>query len=552
MDDNELEKLYIRQVQEELLQQTRQAVTRLIELYPHEFGLENLILADSRYLSTVPEKLAQLYQEVCEYCNENSITFDHSWHWALLWRQQLSYKMLSEKYGRDNVVAASHPRAQKAVAQIYADELDQYMQWFPWSWFSNMQFIGAGGFSAVYAAVITQPYDLQPMKIALKIVDDKILNEIAVQSKAFLPLLFQGLTVCESTGDLMMVMKVSNDGNLEDHMNLLPLGDLDLKTITGTILRLAANLADLHKVGMCHRNVHPRNIVCTDSDYFLVDYRFSTPSKESSSVTALTKAVYGRLPYIAPEVRQGIYTEKSDIYSLGVIIWQLVSKVIFPSPDVLLDGSGNVTSNEDYVYRIDTVPGLPEWYQKLYVACLEPRPENRPDANEICQALQPIHENLEYSVPLNSGVTEYIVARRAEVADHLRTYSKVKGIASASVTRLYTLTNLPTILHFFSLPFTNVRFQVAWPPSASSTSPPAPTQISLIQQHILAIQQQQPQPQSNSEQHQQPLMTPISNNELSITISPSPSTPPPVSPSLSEFITDIGTPNSSLLPSTNS
>ena len=79
MDDNELEKLYTRQVQEELLQQTRQAVTRLIELYPHEFGLENLILADSRYLSTVPEKLAQLYQEVCEYCNENSITFDHSW-----------------------------------------------------------------------------------------------------------------------------------------------------------------------------------------------------------------------------------------------------------------------------------------------------------------------------------------------------------------------------------------------------------------------------------------------------------------------------------------
>ncbi|KAI8141206.1 kinase-like domain-containing protein [Fennellomyces sp. T-0311] len=500
MDDNELEKLYIRQVQEELLQQTRQAVTRLIELYPHEFGLENLILADSRYLSTVPEKLAQLYQEVCEYCNENVITFDHSWHWALIWRQQLSYKMLAEKYGRDNVVASSHPRAQKAVAQIYVDELDQYMQWFPWAWFSNMQFIGAGGFSAVYAAVITQPYDLQPMKIALKVVDDKLLNEIAVQSKAFLPLLFQGLTVCESTGDLMMVMKLSNDGNLEDHMKLLPLGDLDLKTITGTILRLAANLSDLHKVGMCHRNVHPRNIVCTDSDYFLVDYRFSTPSKESSSVTALTKAVYGRLPYIAPEVRQGIYTEKSDIYSLGIIIWQLVSKVIFPSPDVLLDGS----ANEENVYRIDPVPGLPEWYQKLYVACLEPRPENRPDANEICQALQPIHENLEYSVPLDPRVTEYIVARRAEVADHLRTYSKVKGIASASTTRLYTLTNLPNTLHFFSLSFTNVRFAVAWPPSTSASS----------------------------------------NHS-----SPSPS--PPASPSLSEFITDISTPNTAHPPSTS-
>jgi serine/threonine protein kinase len=257
----------------------------------------------------------------------------------------------------------------------------------------------------------------------------------------------------------MMVMKLSNDGNLEDHMQQLPLGDLDLKTITGTILRLAANLADLHKVGMCHRNVHPRNIVCTDSDYFLVDYRFATPSRESSSVTALTKAVYGRLPYVAPEVRQGIYTEKSDIYSLGIIIWQLVSKVIFPSPDVLLDGN---KGSEDHVYRIEPVPGLPEWYQKLYVACLEPRPENRPDALEICHALQPIHNGLDFSVPLDRRVTEYIVARRAEVADHLRTYAKVKGIVSASTTRLYTLSNLPSTQSFINLPFENAPFAVVW------------------------------------------------------------------------------------------
>lgn len=271
-------------------------------------------------------------------------------------------------------------------------------------------------------------------------------------------MLFQGLTVCESTGDLMMVMKLSNDGNLEDHMQQLPLGDLDLKTITGTILRLAANLSDLHKAGMCHRNLHPRNIICTDSDYFLVDYRFATPSHESSSVTALTKAVYGRLPYIAPEVRQGIYTEKSDIYSLGIIIWQLVSKVIFPSPDIMLVDS----KPEDHVYRVEPVPGLPEWYQTLYVACLEPKPENRPDAYEICEALQSIHNHLEYSVPLSYKVAEYIVARRADVADHLRTFIKMKGIVSASTTRLYTLANLPSTQAFILLPFRNLPFQSIW------------------------------------------------------------------------------------------
>ncbi|CAO3626343.1 unnamed protein product [Cunninghamella blakesleeana] len=525
MDDQDIELLYTQQLNEELLNQTRQAISRLLEEIPIEFGLETLIPTIPNYMPNVAEKIALLYQEVCGYYNSHAIPFDHAWHWSFIWRQQLSYKSLAMRYGKEQVINSTNIRARKAVKQIYLEELDSYMQWFPWGWFSNMQFIGAGGFSAVYAALMTPPYDIQPTQIALKIVDDKLLNEISVQSKAFLPLLFQGLTVCESTGDLMMVMKMSNDGNLEDHMQQLPLADLDLKTITGTILRLAQNLTDLHKVGMCHRNIHPRNIMCTDSDYFIVDYRYATPSKESSSVIALTKAVYGRLPYIAPEVRKhSVYTEKSDIYSLGVIIWQLVSKVIFPSPDVLLDGASSSSSasssaaaasaialssspllssssstissssstlspsishqhlhqqndpNEN-PYRIEHVPGVPEWYQKLYTSCLEPRPENRPDAIELCAVLQAIHDKLDYSVPLDRRVTEYIVARRAEVADHQRTYSKVKGIVSASTTRLYTLSNLPSTEHFFNLPFKNIPFALAMANNISSSSSTASTTL---------------------------------------------------------------------------
>lgn len=96
----------------------------------------------------------------------------------MLWRQQLSFKALSDNYGQDQVVTAVHPRARKAVSQIYKENLDKYMQWFPWSWFSEMQFIGAGGFSAVYAVYMTPAYDPQPLRMALKIVDDKLLNEV--------------------------------------------------------------------------------------------------------------------------------------------------------------------------------------------------------------------------------------------------------------------------------------------------------------------------------------------------------------------------------------
>ncbi|KAI8078831.1 kinase-like domain-containing protein [Halteromyces radiatus] len=486
MDEQELDSIYKQTLSDELVYMTKSAIQEYISTYPHAFALDVLYPHQPREeLSVLMAKMTQLYQDITQHYMNNQVYFDHTWHWTLLWRQQLSIKHLAEQHGKDKVIMAIHPRARTAVRHMFEQDLDGYMQWFPWNWFSNMIFIGAGGFSAVYSCDMNPTFEiLQTTKMALKIVDDKVLNEISVESKVFAPLLFHGLTVCESTGDLMMVMKLSNDGNLEDHMQLLPLGDLDLKTITGTILRLAANLADLHNAGLCHHNVHPRNIICTDSDYFLVDYRYSTVAQESSSVMALTKAVYGRLPYVAPEVRRGQYSQKSDIYSLGIIIWQLVSKVIFPSPDVLLEGHNYKNNHDDdgdddddrkkeqrrwrrpesHVYRIDPVPGVPSWYTNLYVACLEPLPQHRPTAQEICQALHPIHEQLDYSVPLPRSVTEYIVARRAEVADFLRTYAKLKGLVSVSASRLFAQNSLPSTLSFILLPYNKLPFSAIWNP----------------------------------------------------------------------------------------
>ncbi|OAD68143.1 hypothetical protein PHYBLDRAFT_188825 [Phycomyces blakesleeanus NRRL 1555(-)] len=451
MDDQELEQLYTRQLGDAIKHQTQQAIAILVRQYSSEFGLKALI-PPNKEDGNLSNALSSLYAEITQLYTNNALIFDNHLHWDTLWRQELSFKVLSKQYTADAVIEASLPRARKAVCQIFHEELDPFMQWFPWSWFSSMQFIGAGGFSAVYAAQLAPPYVSQSSQIALKVVDDKLLNEITVQSRAYLPLLFKGLTVCESTGDLMMVMKLSNGGNLEDHMHQLPLGDLDLKTITGTMLRLAVNLADLHKTETCHRNVHPRNIICTDSDYFLVDYRFATHAHESSYVTALTKVVYGRPPYIAPEVRQGIYTKKSDVYSLGVIFWQLVSKVIFPSPDILLDRR----QPPDHIYRIEPVPGVPEWFGDLCKACLEPLPENRPDAGELCDALQAIHAAMDFSVPLVPQVTEYIIARRAETANHMRMCLDLKG--AVSTTQLFTLTQLPSTTHLVLLKFTNKPF----------------------------------------------------------------------------------------------
>lgn len=257
------------------------------------------------------------------------------------------------------------------------------------------------------------------------------------------------MTVCESTGDLMMILTLAEDGNL--NRQIQKAHKTSFAKIADIVTRLAFNLASLHDdIGMCHRNIHPENILCVDEDYFLVDFRFSTSTNEASDVTKQSQVHYGkflysisnagfliylffilpsgRVPYIAPEVKNGIYTEKSDVYSLGIIMWQLVSGVIFPSPDI-------IATNPD-LYRIEWVPGVSRWYQEVTMACLEPYPENRPTAEEIGLIVRKIASTTSKMAIADEGWRAYVNSRRQKCSAHLQHFVS-EGPSTAS--RVYTL-----------------------------------------------------------------------------------------------------------------
>lgn len=100
------------------------------------------------------------------------------------------------------------------------------------------------------------------------------------------------MTVCESTGDLMMILTLAEDGNLNGQIDKA--GQTNFEKIADIVTRLAFNLASLHDdIGMCHRNIHAENVLCVDEDYFLVDFRFSTASNEATEVTKSNQVHYG-------------------------------------------------------------------------------------------------------------------------------------------------------------------------------------------------------------------------------------------------------------------
>lgn len=76
-----------------------------------------------------------------------------------------------------------------------------------------------------------------------------------------------------------------------------------------------------HSQNIIHRDIKPENIMISNSGTVrLIDFGLSKASKKKNLTT-----IAGTPYYMAPEVLSGNYKEKADIWSLGVLLYTLVS-----------------------------------------------------------------------------------------------------------------------------------------------------------------------------------------------------------------------------------
>ncbi|RHZ83519.1 hypothetical protein Glove_91g62 [Diversispora epigaea] len=110
-----------------------------------------------------------------------------------------------------------------------------------------------------------------------------------------------------------------------------------LKELTVNFHCRDRGLKTIHSKGFIHRDLHPGNLMITeahnDAKFIrLGDLGFCRPVNE-----ILSSGTYGVLPYIAPEVmNNNKYTQASDIYSVGIIMW-VISTGKIPFEEELYD-----------------------------------------------------------------------------------------------------------------------------------------------------------------------------------------------------------------------
>lgn len=147
---------------------------------------------------------------------------------------------------------------------------------------------------------------------------------------------------------------------------------IEIKVIGNYIGQICNGLKDVHKLGIIHRDLQPKNIVISDENKLkIIDFDIARIKKEDASNDT---ELWGTAGYAAPEQFGFAQTdERSDIYSLGVIIDEMIKPYV-ESPDVILNDR-----EQKAISRL----------LKISKKCKEMDPENRyKSIEEILRAIK--------------------------------------------------------------------------------------------------------------------------------------------------------------------
>ena len=119
-----------------------------------------------------------------------------------------------------------------------------------------------------------------------------------------------------------LVMLYIEHGSLSD---LLDEGPLTLEHAGEMLSQIASALQCAHDHGILHRDIKPSNILLSDDHYaYLADFGLAKPMDGRDNVTH-TGVLMGTPEYMAPELADGHASISSDLYALGILLYQMVT-----------------------------------------------------------------------------------------------------------------------------------------------------------------------------------------------------------------------------------
>ena len=266
--------------------------------------------------------------------------------------------------------------------------------------------IAAGGMASIYVAI-----DIRlDRKVAVKIMhphlasDEEFVNRFIREAKATAALSHPNIVSIQDQGwnengspAVFIVMEYIEGFTLREL--LAERGALPAREVLQYMVPITSALAEAHRLGIIHRDIKPENILLSkDGRIKIADFGLARGASLASTMTVESSVVLGSVSYLSPEqVQRGISDARSDIYSLGIVLFELLTgKKPF---------DGETPIQIAYMHVNERIPApstlradIPASLDAVIVKATSPNPDHRySEGSELLQALRDVQIELDPS-----------------------------------------------------------------------------------------------------------------------------------------------------------
>ena len=238
--------------------------------------------------------------------------------------------------------------------------------------------IGSGGMADVYKA---KDHKLNRF-VAMKVLkpefsaDTNFIRKFQREAQAAAGLAHPNVVnvfdVGEDHGVNYIVMELVEGITLKEYISKK--GRLTVKEATSIAIQVSMGLEAAHNRNIVHRDIKPQNIIIsTDGKVKVTDFGIA---RVATSNTISTNAM-GSVHYSSPEQVRGGYSDfKSDIYSLGITMYEMVTgRVPFDGDTTVAIAIKHL--QDEMVPPSKYVPDLPRSLEEIILKCTQKSPDRR-------------------------------------------------------------------------------------------------------------------------------------------------------------------------------
>ena len=189
--------------------------------------------------------------------------------------------------------------------------------------------VGLGGMAIVYKAKDRMLNRFVAVKILREEFkeNEEFIRRFNVESQAAASLSHQNIVqiydVGEEDGLQYIVMELIEGSTLKNYIKENN-GKLSWREAANFTMQICRALEHAHSKHVVHRDIKPQNIIMTEGNKLKVaDFGIARAANNTTTVNSMNAAV-GSAHYLSPEQARGGYTDsRSDIYSLGVVMYEM-------------------------------------------------------------------------------------------------------------------------------------------------------------------------------------------------------------------------------------